>query len=697
MSIQNKRIALLTEKILRQNLQNGLLPDSKEFTWQLNQALRDSRYDEPSFRFRAYQNTEMASTAKLNESNERIVEDLSVLYQNITLVHQLLNKHYQGFSLEKEKLEKEIDVLENQLRQYIQNANRSGLLPYAYDTFDSTEKTDLAETSHVFVDTTNNAVHLVEEKNTSKRFFPESESRFILAPAQLDKKEEQLTGQLSDIFLEESDKLWQRQVLLRENLALTGTLEIRFAGVQELNRIELDILTVKPVELRVFFTANGDQWYSLPYYESGFQLTKRVALDFPTLSVSGLRFAIEKKESDEALPESDDYDYQYLFGFQSVSFYRKEYPSEGLYVSKALPLLHAPENYAIDAIQLHVDEWTPTGTTIEYEIAVAAADGSKDWQRLDPVQRANPSASQILYFSRLTRDGRDELYFPSEFSIRQSEAEDLLQNGIPLYRLSSSQNGLNQFALPKRRLLENSARLYVGKDSWTLRSFPSTDTASVPMLNDFQQVQDGSETSYERLSTARTGDLFKNRTDAQPRKYLARLAFYLEESRTVSAAPVSTEPLAVYSNGELLFQGINAGSESVTFVFHAGWNEIVLLVNGKNAMTVNGMSVALGFNPNTFTQNIYASSEAMKEISLFDLQYNTKMNDRSVFAKRETENGLEVLVNFGQPGLRFDFQYDYKEEEGLDEETVFFRARLLRENGSNIPTPILRSYRLEFS
>ena len=42
MSIQNKRIALLTEQILKRNLQQGILPNSREFVWQLNQALRKS-------------------------------------------------------------------------------------------------------------------------------------------------------------------------------------------------------------------------------------------------------------------------------------------------------------------------------------------------------------------------------------------------------------------------------------------------------------------------------------------------------------------------------------------------------------------------------------------------------------------------------------------------------------------------------
>lgn len=697
MSIQNKRIALLTDIILKQNLQKGILPDSREFIWQLNQALRDSRYDEPSFVFRAYRNTEIATSAKMNTDNERIYQDLNILYLNIAFVHQLLNKYYQNFSIEKDKLEKEIDVLENRLRQYIQNANRSGLLPYAYDTFDTTEKSDLLETSHVFIDTTNNAVHLVEEKNTSTRLYPAGTTSFVVYPNGIDKKEEQLTGKLENILTDKQDETWQRQVLLKENRALTGQLSIQFEVAHALNRIEMEAFTVKPFQLRVTFTPNGTDWYHLPYHEDAFEVSKRVALDFPSVDVLGLRLSLEKAEADESLPETEDYDYQYLFGLQTVSFYCKQYPSEGLFVTNALPLMNAPENYAIDEVQLHVDEWVPTGTAIEYEIAVPDTEGNKDWQRIDPMGRKNPESSQVLYFSRLTRNGGQSLYFPENFSIRQSEAEDLLRNGIPLYRLSCLRSGVNSFEMPKVKILEGSTRLYAGKNSWEVTSFPSAQTTSAPILDDFKIVQDKTVVDYTPLSNARTGEVMKNRTDDQTKKYLARLGFYLEEARAIQATPVSTEPIAIYSNGELLFRGETTLNETVSYVFNAGWNELVVLVNGKNATSVNGMTVSIGFNPATLTDKLYASSKPLKEISLFDLQYNTKMNDRSVFSKRETPTGLEILTNFGKPGLQFDLLYDYKDDDYVEEESIFLRARFLRDNGENIPTPILRSYRLEFS
>ena len=695
MSIQNKRIALLTEQILKRNLQQGILPNSREFVWQLNQALRQSGASEPSFTFQAYRNTAVASSDRLNEDNETIYRDLSILYQNVLFVHQLLNRHHQYFSVEKERLEKEIDILENRIRQYVSNANRTGLLPYVYDTFDSTEKTDLEETSKVFVDTKNNAVHLVEERNSSVRIVPNGNIRFNFEPVGLLKKEELLTGNLNHLLSDKQDEVWQKQILLKENLSVTGQFEISFEQSQNLNHIEIESLTVRPYHLQISFTPDGNEWYYLPYHEAGVEVSKRIALDFPGIGMKKIRLTIQKKESDTSLPEEDGFNYQYLFGFQEISFYSKQYPSVGTFCSKPLSLLHTPENYAIDTVQLIADESIPTGTAIQYEIALLGENGW-DWQRIDPKGRRNPEAPQQLKFSRLRKNEGETLFFPEEFSIRQSEAEDLRKNGIPLYRLSSLRNSKTFLELPKIKMLSGRTKLYVGKGTWEVQSFPDEQTDSVPKLEEFKSIRDGRTVEYVQIGDARTGEFFKNRTDNQKRKYLARTGFYLEEPLSLRTIPLSSEPVAIYSNGELLFEGTTETSRTLSLSLPAGWNELVVLVSGKNATSVNGMTVGLGFNLKQYTENAYASSTPLSEVSLFDLQYNTKINDRSVFAKRETETGLEILTNFGQPGLSFELRYEYRDDFETDE-TIRLRATLLRENGETVPTPVLRSYRLEFS
>ena len=95
----------------------------------------------------------------------------------------------------------------------------------------------------MFVDTVNNAVHLVEEKNASTRLIPENVATFKIYPERLDKKEELLTGNLANILTDNQDETWQKQILLKENLPVTGVLELTFNGIHNLNRIELEVFT----------------------------------------------------------------------------------------------------------------------------------------------------------------------------------------------------------------------------------------------------------------------------------------------------------------------------------------------------------------------------------------------------------------------------------------------------------------------
>lgn len=692
MSIQNKRIGYLTDIILQRNLQDGLLPDSKEFVWQLNMALQDLNNDKSSFSFKPYRNTQVLTSNKLNEDNNQIYEDLFVLYDNNKHINNLLNREYQYFLTKKKKIEKELDIEENRLRQYVQNNGRAGFLPYAYDTFDTTDKVNLEETSQVFIDTNNNGAHIVEEKNTSRRIYPAADLTFRLLPDKLDLKELNIEGGIENILKDTEDTVWQKQILLKENLEITGTLEVNFDRTHLLNYIQIRLLTVKPVPLIVYFTPDNETWYNLPYHEEPIAVEKEIALDFPEMDVKALRFVMTKPEYDEALPEPENYNYQYLFGFEKIAFYNKSYPTEGTLTSKELTLQNRPDNYVVDTVQLYTDDWVPTETDIEYEVALPGE--VLDWQPISPMNQKHPRFPQKVFFHNLRRNVQNELYFPEELSIRQSEAEDLLKNGIPLYKLTYDFGNQQQFYLPSTQILEGSLRLYVGKDTAEVISYPADNT---PLsVNDFLQVQEGKNHYYEPLENIDSGDLFVNKRDNEHRKYLVRVGLFLEEPRDITAVPVSTEEMIVHLNGNEVYAGTTSSNALVHYNFKGGWNELVVLIDGQNATTVNGMTTSLGFNFYALTEDVYSSSQPLKEVDVFDLQNNTKLHDRTVFARRPVEHGIEILTNFAQPGLRFDLFYDYKED--FKEETgLFLRARLSRENGDNVPTPIIRQYRLEFS
>lgn len=693
MSIQTTRQRIIVEKLLQKNLQNGIIPSSQEFIWQLNQLLNAAGKNSSAFKFRPFKDGQIAQSHTFNNYHETILDDLTTLYNNLEELYFSNNQSYQYYLIEKEKLEKQIDILENDLRFYIQNNQRAQSLPYIYDTFDDTSKVDLEKTDNLLVDTKNNSVKLVEEKNTTRRVFPQMDITFTLLPEQLDTKQRTITGTMWNTIQNEEDKIWQREVNLKEEQAITGVIEYSFKEQWYLNQIDLSFLTVKPFQLYCTYSLDGIEWFDLPNYVGAFEAQKDVSLNFPSIPIKYFRLELIKNQADEVLLEQNNYNYHYLFGLHHIRFYHKQYPVAGEFFSKPLTFVNEPENFAIQTIRLHTDEYLPTGTNIQYEIALN--EDNPNWQLIDPINRKNPIHPQNISLLRMNHNGGEQVYFNSNYSSKQAEAEDLLTNGIPVYRLTQLREDKEFFYILPRQLREDSLNLYVGHQSWEIKSFPSNDINGIPKAEEFAGVYPETQIWYQRLLEGHNGYLFQNLKETSQKKYMARLAIYVTESKTITARPISTDAFSLYLNNDLLLESEANNSRDIHFLFKPGWNEIVVFINGKNVNTVNGSSFLLGFQPTRISETIYSRSKPLKEVSLFDLQYNTKRHDRTVFAKRKVAEGWEILTNFWYPGLEFQLFYDYKSDDLPKHDQLLLRAIFTREDGTNVPTPVLRNYRIE--
>lgn len=683
MSIHNKRLERLTERILREELQKGNLPTSKEFAWRLSEHLDKQDLSRPEFIYRSVRNGMLAYAERQNEEFRAIHNDFSLLYENIREVHEMLGRHFSKFEVEKDILEKEIFAIETSLREKVLLYAQSGFLTAVFDVFETFDKMDAEASSNILLDVKNHEVRLVEELRLSKRV--EAPATSFVLRGNFEKKVSELGMPLEVIHRGYGDESWQQMVHTREDREVTGELVFAFEGVQEMNQLVLSLMTVRPVYVSVTYTPDDINWLKLPYHESEMETSSGIDLKFPTVGMRAMKVTIRKPEHDEQVAEEEGYEFRYLFGVKNVEMRTLRFPENGVFQSRPL-MVDGPNNYVINKVSLDVEETLPTGTDIFYEVSIA---GTDDWRGISPLGRANAAYPKVVDFQRIVNSRPSTFSMGGELSVNQYEVTDLRANGISFYSLGK---------VSGRRILDGSERLYVGRNTWECRYYlKDRGDTHAPTLSDWVEENGEVFFDYEKMSETRRSLLFEGKKGAGRGNYYCRAGVLYEgRDEIVSARPSSTEPIAMYVNGEKVFEGYGDGS-SVNLRLKQGWNELVVLVYGKNMATVNGMTVDLGLDMMETFENMYLSTSPMEKVPMFDLRYNTKITDRTRYSIRETEEGYELITNFGVDGLEFDFFFDYALASDVEGKEIVLRARFVREGEEDVPSPVLRRYRLRFA
>jgi hypothetical protein len=178
--IRDKRFYRAINRILREELQKGNLPSSKEFSWRLNNYLREYDLSRPEYNFKPVREGSTASSYEYNRAMGFIHNDLNTLYENTIDIHNLLSKNFSKFEVDKDKLEYEVGVLENRLKELILLYSKNGFLSTVYDVFDDMSKVNTSSTAHV--DIKKHEVMIPEIKNTSRKISPNAATSFSILP-----------------------------------------------------------------------------------------------------------------------------------------------------------------------------------------------------------------------------------------------------------------------------------------------------------------------------------------------------------------------------------------------------------------------------------------------------------------------------------------------------------------------------------
>lgn len=695
MSIRDKRYTKIVNTIIREELQKGNLPTSREFIGKLNQKIMSENLNGPKTNFTPRRK---GATARANEHNQILddtYQDLETLYESVIEQHDKAGKNFDKFEVEKSKLDYQLNDLEEKLKELILLYGQEGYLNSVYDIFTDFTKIDTAETD-ANIDIAKHEVRISDVKNRSKKLIVPMKSQFeILSSIRTQVELSPISGVTNDVLLDKTNRTWQVAAMTKEKMDVAGLYYVEFQNVQEMNRITLETQSIKPAFIKIEFTTDNLNWSLLPYYEQGVTVKNQYTFDFPTVGILKLRFMIGKNEPDsDTLVETGNGEmrYSYIFGLKNISFYTFHYALEASVVSNVLDAQpDVSKNFTIDKVSLHVEEELPNGTEIKYFIAIPEKDQEPEWKALSPINRETPQYDQIIDFKNIATSVPTSFYIDPNISIGEYEMENLYANGINFYKVGEIEN---------RQIIQGTEKLFIGKNSWSMKSYSyqqPNHAVHMPSIQDWMRPANIVTESYLPIEDGKPGLLLNKRRSNTTTNYMFTLGVFSEkEKELVVSVPTSIDPIAVYLNGNLIYEGIPNATSQVSYIVQSGWNEIIVLVYDRNSVgTVNGATVDINVDFRKHGSNVYAKAKALTKVSLFDLRYNVLNTDNEKYALQTINGKTYVITNYIVPGLRYEFYYNYVD--GAVKDEILFKAVLSRDEMITENSPKLKSYRLRFS
>lgn len=696
MNIRQRRLQILVEKVLKEELQKGNLPSSREFIQRIRDFIQNNKIDKPFLQVRPIRKNDIARAEEINTLIDQSYEDLKILYESIIGKYDTALKNFNQFEVEKAKLDYELNKLENHLKELILLYGESGFLTSVYDVFDDLSKVDAEKTTceinlkahECTLQFSKNTSHKVSTQNAIPYFYLSSETR---AKAVSTKTIGNVTYGLS----ENIDEVWAEVVYLKENYQeVEGTYEIHFDGEVFCNNVEIEPHAGKSVELKIEYSPDGTNWRDVPYNEKEEKVEGVVTYHFNHIHMHKFRIRMRKKEADHStIPKDGDQTllYAYVMGIKKISFYQTGYADYGEFYSKPLsPTVEKGKPFTISQVSLYVDEVCPNGTSIDYFIAIhpEAPGEEPEWKPISPVNHEAPKYDQIIDFKNISRSPATTFSISKDISIGEYRLDSLYANGIQFYKIGEIQG---------KKIVDGSEKLFIGKNSWGVKMFQWTfEDGHLPNLPDWRTSAPIYE-YYKTMEDGKAGVLLDKEEVTLNSNYMFTLGVFSRRSeQIVSATPVSLDPIVIYMNGEKIFEGIPNPTTKVNYLFKPRWNEIKVLAYVSNTVgSTEKTTISLGFDPREYGSYTYAQARSLEKVPLFDLRYNVKSNDNSKFAIMESGDRYLIVINHIVPGIEYDFYADYIE--GDPKTKILFKAVMKRDRAITELTPKIKSYRLRFS
>ncbi len=345
-----------------------------------------------------------SSADLFNEMQQTFLNDLSVLYQQVTTQLQdsgiFLNRNIAEIQMLKSKLKGLEDRVEELL---LQNKDTEGYYQFFSDTFNSLEYVDTLNTT-AQIDLKAGIVTMKEgvggnTKKLNLNSIQKDDLRFqVLKSSEIEGSTGAVDISTVNAF-QDGDDVWRQTVtalgsgnMSVELIADIGEgIEVSKIDYESFNDSAFGIMTVA-----VQYSNDNYNWFDFPSDFPTQNIYHKAVYTCNTTEMRYIRFTLTKAGYDTI----DEGRYVYYFGAKHIDFYGISYDETGgqLQSQPVSPEARTGQDAYINRVSIEACEDVPTNTDILYEVSF---DAGETWVPVSPINRTNPKFPQVASLNKI--------------------------------------------------------------------------------------------------------------------------------------------------------------------------------------------------------------------------------------------------------------------------------------------------------
>lgn len=406
MSLEEVKATKELERIIKENLQNGVFISSSEVEAQFNKSIEETPLTQSRFQFAdaEIQYKEESSALKYNTSLQNIQQDIEDGYDALLTLSKQRAREFERWKVELVNLSKHVASLKSSLQGLLLiQKDTAGYFDTIDENFESLTKIDVSNTD-AFVDLDNNYVSIQEDATSNSKInlndIGISDVKFTVLTRKNLNSHNLMPNSRVEYAFHDISYVWHHRIYMSSfNDPVNTELKVKLGdGPVNFNRMSIELHapdTNVYTSVHAQYSIDDYNWFDIPATNNPQDLIGKGFMDFEQIEAQYVKLIMTKTAHDSYGANG----YVYEFGAKEIAFYTRSYSAdESTLISTPLYVLENKEDPTsaksrFNNIAIEVCEIIPDNTTIDYSISV---DSGITWNPISPINRASSTASKTF-------------------------------------------------------------------------------------------------------------------------------------------------------------------------------------------------------------------------------------------------------------------------------------------------------------